>query len=59
MKTWMRRCGDWVMITTGNYAGHKGTVEANVYQRTVDYFGEIANGTPVGTRHLAKGPHLT
>ncbi len=37
MKTWMRQRGDRVRITTGKYAGHQGTVESNVYQRTVDY----------------------
>ena len=36
MKTWMRKRGDRVRITTGKYAGHFGTVESNVYQRTVD-----------------------
>ena len=36
--------GDRVRITTGKYAGHHGTVEANVYQRTVDYRDEWANG---------------
>ena len=40
----MRRRGDRVIITRGKYAGHKGTVEANVYQRTVDYSDEWANG---------------
>lgn len=44
MKTWMRRRGDWVRITTGKYAGHTGTVEANVHQRTVDYPDEWHNG---------------
>ena len=29
---------------TGKYAGHTGTVESNVYQRTVDYPYEWANG---------------
>jgi len=33
-----------VIITTGNYAGHIGTVESNVHQRTVDYPHEFANG---------------
>ena len=33
---WMQRRGDRVRITTGKYAGHFGTVESNVYQRTVD-----------------------
>ena len=31
-------------ITTGKYAGHTGTVESNVHQRTVDYPDELANG---------------
>lgn len=44
MKTWMRRRGDRITITTGMYAGHLGTVEANVYQKTVDYRKEWANG---------------
>ncbi len=44
MKTWMRRRGDRVRITTGTYAGHRGTVESNVYQRTVDYPDEWHNG---------------
>ena len=44
MKTWMRRRGDRVTITTGKYAGHTGTVESNVFQRTVDYPDELANG---------------
>ncbi len=33
----MRRRGDWVAISTGKYAGRTGTIESNVYQRTVDY----------------------
>ncbi len=33
----MRRRGDRVMIINGEYAGHKGTVDRNVYQKTVDY----------------------
>ena len=40
---WMRRRGDRVKITTGKHAGHRGTVESNVYQRTVDYPDEWAN----------------
>ena len=44
MKTWMRRRSDRVTITTGKYAGHTGTVESNVHQRTVDYPEESANG---------------
>ena len=41
---WMRRRGDRVRITNGKYAGHTGAVESNVYQRTVDYPDELANG---------------
>ena len=44
MKTWMRKRGDRVKITTGKYAGHTGTIESNVYQRTVDYPDEFHNG---------------
>ena len=44
MKTWMRRRGDRVRITSGKYAGQSGTVESNVYQRTVDYPDEWHNG---------------
>ncbi len=44
MKTWMRRRGDRVRITNGKYAGHTGTVESNVYQRTVDYADEWHDG---------------
>ena len=40
----MRRRGDRVKIISGKYAGHTGTVESNVYQRTVDYPDEWANG---------------
>ena len=43
---WMGRRGDRVMITNGKYVGHKGMVESNVYQRTVDYPGEWHNGLP-------------
>ena len=31
-------------ITTGKYAGRTGTVDSNVFQRTVDYPDELANG---------------
>ena len=31
-------------ITSGTYEGHRGTVEANVYQKAVDYPDEWANG---------------
>ena len=44
MKTWMRRRGDRVTITTGKYAGHTGTIESNVFQKTVDFPYELANG---------------
>ena len=40
----MRRRGDRVIITSGMYEGHRGTVEANVYQRTADYPDELSNG---------------
>ena len=40
---WMRRRGDRVTITTGKYAGHTGTIESNVYQKTVDYPDELSN----------------
>ena len=44
MKTWMRRRGDRVTITTGKYAGQTGTVESNVHQKTVDYPNDLSNG---------------
>ncbi len=40
----MRRRRDRVRITSCKYAGHTGTVESNVYQRTVDYPDEFNNG---------------
>ena len=40
---WMRRRGDRVKIITGKYAGQTGTVESNVYQKTVGYADEWAN----------------
>jgi hypothetical protein len=41
----IRRRGDQVKIATcGKYTGHQGTIDANVYQRTVDYRDEWANG---------------
>ena len=40
----MRRRGDRVRIISGKYAGHTGTLESNVYQRTVDYPDEWHNG---------------
>ena len=41
---WTRRRGDRVTITSGRYANYNGTVESNVYQRTMDYPDEWANG---------------
>ena len=41
---WMRKRGDRVRITSGKYAGHTGTLEINVYQRTVDWPDEYNNG---------------
>ncbi len=38
----MRRRGDEVIIISGRYEGHRGTVEADVYQKTVDYPDEWA-----------------
>ena len=40
----MRRRGDRVIITSGTFEGHRGTVEANVHQRTADYPDELNNG---------------
>ena len=40
----MRRRGDRVKIINGKYTGHTGTVESNVYQRTVDFPDEWFNG---------------
>ncbi len=33
-----------IRLPTTKYAGRNGTVEANVYQRSVDYPDEFANG---------------
>ncbi len=41
---WMRRRGDRVIIISGTYEGHRGTVEANVYLKSEDYPDELANG---------------
>ena len=41
---WTRRRGDRVIIISGTYEGHTGTIEANVYQNTVEYPDELANG---------------
>ena len=35
---------DWVRIISVRYESHTRTVEANVYQKTVDYPDEWANG---------------
>ena len=43
----MRRRGDRVTITTGKYAGQTGTVESNVYQKSVDYHNDLSNGIQV------------
>jgi hypothetical protein len=43
----MRRRGDRVKITTGKYAGRTGTIESDVYQLTMDYPDEWANGHKV------------
>ena len=43
----MGKRGDPVRITTGKHAGHHGTVESNVHQRTVDYPNNHSNGFQV------------
>ena len=40
----MRRQCDRARIINGKYAGHTGTVESNVYQRTADHPDEWFNG---------------
>ncbi len=40
----MRKRGDRVKIISGKYAGHTGTMESNVFQRTVDWPDEWATG---------------
>ena len=40
----MRKRGDRVRIISGKYAEHTGIVESNVYQRSVDFPDEWANG---------------
>ena len=40
----MRRRGDRVKITSERYAGRSGTVESNVFQMSVDYPDEQAEG---------------
>ena len=44
MSKGMSNLGDRVKIISGTYAGHTGTVESIVYQRTVDYPNGVANG---------------
>lgn len=41
---WMRRRGDRVKIISGKYAGHHGTIESNLYQKSADYPDELHNG---------------
>ena len=55
MKTWMRRRGDRVKITSGQYTSHTGTIESNVHQRTVDYPDEWHNGFHVMLGHGEAG----
>ena len=47
MKTWMRKRGDRVRITTGKYAGQQGTIESNVHQKTVDFPDDLSDGFQV------------
>ena len=47
METWMRKRGDRVTITSGKYLGHKGVIESNVHQRTVDCPTELSDGFQV------------
>ena len=44
MKTLMRKRGDQVRIATGKYRGRTGTVESNVFQKTMDYPDQLSNG---------------
>ena len=44
---WMRRRGDRVRATTGKYWDRTGAVESNMFQKTVDYPGELSNGFQV------------
>ena len=43
----MWRREDRVTITNGKYTGRIGTMESNVYQRTVDYPNDLSNGFQV------------
>ena len=47
MKTWMRKRGDRVRITSGMYQGHSGVIESNVHQRTADYPKDLSDGFQV------------
>ena len=47
MKTWMRKRGDRVVITSGKYQGHQGVIESNVHQRTADYPKDFSDGFQV------------
>ena len=40
---WFKR-GDLVIILSGQYEGHRGTVDSAVFQRTVDWPDEFAPG---------------
>lgn len=44
---WMRQRGDRVTIASGTHSGQTGTVESNVYQKTVDYPNVLSNGFQV------------
>ena len=44
---WIRRRGDRVTIIKGKYDGYHGTVESNVFQRTVDHPDGWANDRQV------------
>ena len=52
---WMRKRGARVRITTGKYTGQTGTVDSNVFQRTVDDPDELANGYHVMPGHWEAG----
>ena len=52
---WTRRRGDRVTITSGKNTRHQGTVESNVYQRTVDYPGRVAQRVPCDAGHREAG----
>ena len=47
MKSWMRKRGDRVRITSGKYKGHQGVIESNVHQRAADYPDRYADGFQV------------